>query len=104
LNPFNIGKKLKLRRLNGILRNTGREKILERINNFKNEDPNLTNDILGNILKSSNDDNFDLELMIDDFVTFFIAGQETTANTLGFCFLELGKNPQVLEKYYFLLQ
>ena len=27
------------------------------------------------------------------------AGQETTANTLGFCFLELGKNPTVLEKY-----
>lgn len=25
----------------------------------------------------------DLEIMIDDFITFFIAGQETTANTLG---------------------
>jgi cholesterol 24(S)-hydroxylase len=33
----------------------------------------------------------DLEAMIDDFITFFIAGQETTANTLAFCFLELGK-------------
>lgn len=36
--------------------------------------------------------------MIDDFVQFFIAGQETTANTLGFCFLELGRHPRVLEK------
>jgi cholesterol 24(S)-hydroxylase len=44
------------------------------------------------------DNTLDLEMMIDDFVTFFIAGQETTANTLGFCFLELGKNPRVLEK------
>ena len=44
--------------------------------------------------------------MIDDFVTFFFAGQETTANTLGFCFLELGKNPRVLEKFvkFFLLR
>jgi cytochrome P450 len=43
-------------------------------------------------------------MMIDDFLTFFFAGQETTANTLGFCFLELGKNQRVLEKYvlYFL--
>jgi cholesterol 24(S)-hydroxylase len=36
--------------------------------------------------------------MTDDFVTFFVAGQETTANTLAFCFLELGKNPRLIEK------
>lgn len=36
--------------------------------------------------------------MVDDFVTLFVAGQETTANSLAFCFLELGKNPQVFEK------
>ena len=39
----------------------------------------------------------DLEAMIDDFITFFIAGQETTANTLAFCFLELKEhNPEQL--------
>jgi cholesterol 24(S)-hydroxylase len=37
----------------------------------------------------------DLEAMIDDFVTFFIAGQETTANTLAFCFLEIGKKKEI---------
>lgn len=36
--------------------------------------------------------------MIDDFLTFFFAGQETTANTLAFCFLELGRHPDVVEK------
>jgi cholesterol 24(S)-hydroxylase len=40
----------------------------------------------------------DLEAMIDDFITFFIAGQETTANTLAFCFLELGKNKSIFLK------
>lgn len=44
------------------------------------------------------EENLDLETMVDDFVTFFIAGQETTANTLAFCFLELGKNPEILKK------
>jgi cytochrome P450 len=39
-----------------------------------------------------------MEPLIDDFITFFNAGQETTANALAFCFLELGKNPRVLKK------
>lgn len=39
-----------------------------------------------------------MEKMIDDFMTFFVAGQETTANTLAFCFLELGKNPDIVHK------
>jgi cholesterol 24(S)-hydroxylase len=36
--------------------------------------------------------------MTDDFLTFFVAGQETTANTLAFCFIELGKSPTIVEK------
>ena len=36
--------------------------------------------------------------MIDDFITFFVAGQETTANTLAFCFIEIAKNPLVAKK------
>jgi len=42
--------------------------------------------------------NFDMEDMIDDFVTFFCAGQETTANTLAFCFIEIAKNLLVVKK------
>lgn len=37
--------------------------------------------------------------MIDNFVTFFFAGQETTANALAFTFLELGKNKDIFDKY-----
>ena len=35
------------------LRDVGKEKILERIEMFKNQDPNLPDDILTNILKSN---------------------------------------------------
>jgi hypothetical protein len=48
-------------------------------------------DLLSIVLKSWENEEFDLEDMIDDFITFFIAGQETTANTLAFCIIELSK-------------
>ena len=44
------------------------------------------------------DQELDIEAMVDDFITFFVAGQETTANALAFCFLELGKHPEIVEK------
>ena len=43
-------------------------------------------------------ENLDLEMMVDDFVTFFLAGQETTANTLAFCFLAICQTPNIIEK------
>jgi cytochrome P450 len=51
------------------------------------------------IPKIKEDEQFDVENMVDDFITFFIAGQETTANTLAFTFLELGKNKEIVTKY-----
>ncbi|CDQ90651.1 unnamed protein product [Oncorhynchus mykiss] len=42
--------------------------------------------------------NDDEELMLDNFVTFFIAGQETTANQLAFAVMELGRLPEILTK------
>ena len=49
-------------------------------------------------MKLKEDGELDIELMIDDFATFFVAGQETTANTLAFSFLELGKHPEIVQK------
>jgi hypothetical protein len=80
----------------------------------------VSEDILGNLLKNYSKQNYhtlffvfenhfnlfliiendkmDLEDMIDNFLTFFVAGQETTANALAFTVMELGKNKDVLEK------
>lgn len=41
---------------------------------------------------------FSLEEMIDEFVTLFIAGTDTTACLLSFTLLELSKNPDALER------
>ena len=49
-------------------------------------------------MKQKEGENLDIEAMTDDFVTFFVAGQETTANTLAFCFLEMGRNPEIIAK------
>ncbi|XP_028677168.1 cholesterol 24-hydroxylase-like isoform X1 [Erpetoichthys calabaricus] len=56
-------------------------------------------DILTQILKTAEqEEQVDDEIMIDNFVTFFIAGQETTANQLAFTVLELTRQPEILEK------
>ena len=40
----------------------------------------------------------DFDIMIDDFLTLFIAGQETTANAIAFSIFELCQNPDVVQK------
>ncbi|XP_016114023.1 cholesterol 24-hydroxylase-like [Sinocyclocheilus grahami] len=40
----------------------------------------------------------DHEQMLDNFVTFFIAGQETTANQLSFAIMELGRHPEIYKR------
>ncbi|KAL5497028.1 hypothetical protein EMCRGX_G013421 [Ephydatia muelleri] len=66
------------------MRSIGRECIRKRIRAFDNGE-DLPDDILTSILKvASNDAAADIETLVDDFVTFYIAGQETTANTLSF--------------------
>jgi cholesterol 24(S)-hydroxylase len=106
------------------LRKFAREKILNRIKDIENGE-HVPNDILTiiintcsiglcffqqklviifnkqdekNFLILKEHDKLDLEELIDDFITFFNAGQETTANTLAFAFLELGRTPDALRK------
>ena len=43
-------------------------------------------------------DNVDIEELVDDFVTFYIAGQESTASMLTFALVLTLLHPSVLEK------
>uniref|UniRef100_A0A3Q2VNQ8 Cholesterol 24-hydroxylase-like n=1 Tax=Haplochromis burtoni TaxID=8153 RepID=A0A3Q2VNQ8_HAPBU len=84
-----------------LLRTTGAKWISERKTAMQNGDE-VPKDILTQIIKTaSQEENMteeDEEFMLDNFVTFFIAGQETTANQLGFCIMALGRHPEILEK------
>jgi len=48
---------------------------------------------------------WDFELVVDDFVTLIVAGMETSANTMAFLFMELGRHPEMWERldilYYY---
>jgi cholesterol 24-hydroxylase len=49
-------------------------------------------DLLTITLKSYANETFDMEDMIDDFITFFIAGQETTGKFLTNCLFNFYSN------------
>ncbi|XP_053331287.1 cholesterol 24-hydroxylase [Spea bombifrons] len=81
-----------------LLRQTGKE-CIERRQRAIEEGEEVPVDILTQILKSAAlEEECDPESLVDNFVTFFIAGQETTANQLSFAVMELAKNPHILEK------
>ncbi|XP_038044316.1 cholesterol 24-hydroxylase-like isoform X2 [Patiria miniata] len=83
------------------LRETGRECVKRRLE-AKRKGEDLPQDILTYILQASEDlegdEDFKMEEMLDEFVSFFLAGQETTANTLAFALVELGHHPDVMHR------
>ena len=45
------------------------------------------------------DGEIDLEELVDDFITFLAAGQETTSSSLAFTIIELGLNPHCFKRF-----
>ncbi|KAJ8046087.1 Cholesterol 24-hydroxylase [Holothuria leucospilota] len=84
-----------------LIRDIGRRCILKRIQDIK-EGRDYPNDILTHILQVSshlqNNSVFGMEEMLDEFVTFFVAGQETTASLMAFTFEYLGRYPDIYKK------
>uniref|UniRef100_A0A8C7XW34 Cholesterol 24-hydroxylase n=1 Tax=Oryzias sinensis TaxID=183150 RepID=A0A8C7XW34_9TELE len=84
-----------------LLRSTGAKWVNERKTAIQNGEE-VPKDILTQIIKTSAAEEKmteeDEEFMLDNFVTFFIAGQETTANQLAFCIMELARHPEILEE------
>ncbi|KAM4633676.1 cholesterol 24-hydroxylase-like isoform 2-T2 [Polymixia lowei] len=101
MNPKNRPFVKEVRQACRLLRSTGAKWINNRRVAMQNGQ-HVPKDILTQIIKSAskeeNTGKEDEELMLDNFVTFFIAGQETTANQLAFCIMELARHPDILEK------
>ncbi|XP_051951444.1 cholesterol 24-hydroxylase-like, partial [Xyrauchen texanus] len=84
-----------------LLRKTGKKWIQKRRTAMENGEE-VPKDILTQILKTAEEEKAnnaeDHELMLDIFVTFLIAGQETTANQLSFAIMELGRHPEIYKR------
>ena len=42
---------------------------------------------------------YTFDIMVDEFVTFVVAGMETTANSLALCMMELARRPDLVERF-----
>ncbi|XP_039874192.1 cholesterol 24-hydroxylase-like isoform X2 [Simochromis diagramma] len=100
-NPKNRSYINEVREACRLLRKTGAQWIHERKIAIENGDE-VPKDILTQIIKTANQEKSmteeDDQFMLDNLVTFIIAGQETTANQLAFCIMELGRHPDILER------
>ncbi|KAL5463995.1 hypothetical protein EMCRGX_G032950 [Ephydatia muelleri] len=95
LHPFEVRNYREVART---LRVIGRNCIQKRIKAL-NDGKDVPHDILSYIIKAATSDvTADIESLVDDFVTFYIAGQETTANTLAFAVVMVHQHPEVLER------
>nr|XP_034962116.1 cholesterol 24-hydroxylase-like isoform X3 [Zootoca vivipara] len=81
-----------------LLRRTGKECIEQRRKDMQDGEE-IPLDILTQILKgAAQDEGCNNELMLDHFVTFFIAGHDTSTTQLSFTIMELSRNPEVVAK------
>ncbi|XP_056403233.1 cholesterol 24-hydroxylase-like [Hyla sarda] len=97
-NPFKQDVISELKKNVTLLRETGKERIEQRMKAIQDEE-DIPKDILTQILKAAElEGGCTMEDFVDNFVTFFIAGQETTANQLSFAVQELARHPEILTK------
>nr|QUF59383.1 cytochrome p450 CYP3049B1 [Brachionus angularis] len=98
INPFKISDRKQFKKLSDLIRNKLKELTLERLK----DDQNNIKDVLSLMIEACIDkekSNFlDFELLIDDFITFFLAGTETTVKTLSCCINFLSNHTDALKK------
>ncbi|KAK2169796.1 hypothetical protein LSH36_7g20020 [Paralvinella palmiformis] len=91
--------KNKVRQACHMMRDSGRKWLEERREAMMRGD-NVPEDVLSLIIhcQDISPDTMTLDEILDDMVTFIVAGQETTANAISFVFLELARRPDVVAK------
>ncbi|OXB78983.1 UNVERIFIED_CONTAM: hypothetical protein H355_004526, partial [Colinus virginianus] len=81
-----------------LLRRVGKECIDKRRETIQSE-KEMPTDILTQILKGDAlEETRDDENILDNFITFFVAGHETTANQLSFTVMALSQHPEIMER------
>lgn len=89
--------KNKVRQACLMMRTSGKKWLEERREAMKHGEP-VPEDVLSLIIhcQDINPDAMTLDEILDDIVTFIVAGQETTANAMSFIFLELARRPDIV--------
>ncbi|XP_030829781.1 cholesterol 24-hydroxylase [Strongylocentrotus purpuratus] len=82
-----------------LVRNIGQD-CIEKRREAKKKGEELPKDILTCILQAEDDVGQKIEMaeLLDEFVTFFLAGHETTSNLLAFTLLEIGRHKDVAKR------
>uniref|UniRef100_A0A2K6GXB0 Cholesterol 24-hydroxylase n=1 Tax=Propithecus coquereli TaxID=379532 RepID=A0A2K6GXB0_PROCO len=99
LAKFMPGKRKQLREIREsirFLRQVGKDWVQRRREALKRGE-DVPADILTQILKAEEGAQDD-EILLDNFVTFFIAGHETSANHLAFTVMELSRQPEIVAR------
>ncbi|XP_040598452.1 cholesterol 24-hydroxylase isoform X2 [Mesocricetus auratus] len=99
LAKFMPGKRKKLQEIREsirLLRQVGKDWVQRRREALKRGE-DVPADILTQILKAEEGAQDD-EVLLDNFVTFFIAGHETSANHLAFTVMELSRQPEIVAR------
>jgi len=94
LKPHKFMYLIKFRNALKYLRQTGETLIKKRMEEIANN-CYIPDDMFTIIIQKGNND---MALMIDEFITFFIAGQETSAISICFSLMELGRNEHAFKK------
>ena len=76
------------------LRKYASDRIMSRMKDIADE-KEVPNDLLSTLIR---DGNLSMDEMVDEFLTIFLAGQETTANSLSFTLYEIIRNPDIEAK------
>ncbi|XP_070579102.1 cholesterol 24-hydroxylase-like [Ptychodera flava] len=100
-NPMSRGFRQDARAAVRFLRKTGRDVVEKRLAARSNGEYVNEDDIIGHMLKASDylkNPEFGMEDILDEFVTLFLAGHETTANTVAFMLMELIRNQDILDR------
>ncbi|XP_041489244.1 cholesterol 24-hydroxylase isoform X2 [Microtus oregoni] len=99
LAKFMPGKRKQLREIREsirLLRQVGKDWVQRRREALKRGE-DVPADILTQILKAEEGAQDD-QVLLDNFVTFFIAGHETSANHLAFTVMELSRQPEIVAR------
>ena len=83
------------------VRNVGTDIIKRRLKQYSCENANSKDDILDFIIRSAADDpTVTMEDMVDEFVTIFVAGHDTTATVLSFALERIILRPAIWKKMF----